>query len=125
MEEYMNYLICIDYENRADIKYLRNFPNVKYISFIGVNQKDKLKAEPGTKLTKLRMARTGENYLDWHIIEYVRKRLNISDTKFYIVSDDGIFDSFSNVVNQDYEKELVVRISKEQWKALELERKIG
>lgn len=121
MEDYMNHIVCIDYENRADISNLRCYSDVKYVSFIGKDQKDNLKAQPGTRLSRKRMDQVGKDYLDWHIIEYVKNRLNNEDTKFLIVSDDGIFDSFSKFVNMTHNKNIVEKISRKKWKTLNLE----
>lgn len=121
MGDYMNHIVCIDYENRADISNLRCYSDVKYVSFIGKDQKDNLKAQPGTRLSRKRMDQVGKDYLDWHIIEYVKNRLNNEDTKFLIVSDDGIFDSFSKFVNMTHNKNIVEKISRKKWKTLNLE----
>lgn len=123
MEDYMNHIVCIDYENRADITNLRCYSDVKYVSFIGKNQKDNLKAQPGTRLSRKRMDQVGKDFLDWNIIEYVNNRLNNEDTKFLIVSDDGIFDSFSRFVNMTHNKNIVEKISRKKWQTLNLEMK--
>ena len=123
MEDYMNHIVCIDYENRADITNLRCYSDVKYVSFIGKNQKDNLKAQPGTRLSRKRMDQMGKDFLDWNIIEYVNNRLNNEDTKFLIVSDDGIFDSFSRFVNMTHNKNIVEKISRKKWQTLNLEMK--
>ena len=123
MEDYMNHIVCIDYENRADITNLRCYSDVKYVSFIGKNQKDNLKAQPGTRLSRKRMNQVGKDFLDWNIIEYVNNRLNNEDTKFLIVSDDGIFDSFSRFVNMTHNKNIVEKISRKKWQTLNLEMK--
>lgn len=119
----MNHIVCIDYENRADITNLRCYSDVKYVSFIGKNQKDNLKAQPGTRLSRKRMDQVGKDFLDWNIIEYVNNRLNNEDTKFLIVSDDGIFDSFSRFVNMTHNKNIVEKISRKKWQTLNLEMK--
>lgn len=119
----MKHIVCIDYENRADITNLRCYSDVKYVSFIGKDQKDNIKAQPGTRLSRKRMDHVGKDYLDWHIIEYVKNRLNNEDTKFLIVSDDGIFDSFSRFVNMTHNKNIVEKISRKKWKTLNLEDK--
>ena len=123
MEDYMNHIVCIDYENRADITNLRCYSDVKYVSFIGKNQKDNLKAQPGTRLSRKRMNQVGKDFLDWNIIEYVNNRLNNEDTKFLIVSDDSIFDSFSRFVNMTHNKKIVEKISRKKWQTLNLEMK--
>lgn len=123
MEDYMNHIVCIDYENRADITNLRCYSDVKYVSFIGKNQKDNLKAQPGTRLSRKRMNQVGKDFLDWNIIEYVNNRLNNEDTKFLIVSDDGIFDSFSRFVNMTHNKNIIEKISRKKWQTLNLEMK--
>lgn len=123
MEDYMNHIVCIDYENRADITNLRCYSDVKYVSFIGKNQKDNLKAQPGTRLSRKRMDQVGKDFLDWNIIEYINNRLNNEDTKFLIVSDDGIFDSFSRFVNMTHNKNIVEKISRKKWQTLNLEMK--
>ena len=123
MEDYMNHIVCIDYENRADITNLRCYSDVKYVSFIGKNQKDNLKAQPGTRLSRKRMNQVGKDFLDWNIIEYINNRLNNEDTKFLIVSDDGIFDSFSRFVNMTHNKNIVEKISRKKWQTLNLEMK--
>ena len=117
----MNHIVCIDYENRADIKNLRYYSDVKYVSFIGKDQKDNLKAQPGTRLSRKRMDQIGKDYLDWHIIDYVKNRLNTGDTKFLIVSDDGIFDSFARYVNMTYNEKIVEKISRKKWQTLNME----
>ena len=119
----MNHIVCIDYENRADITNLRCYSDVKYVSFIGKNQKDNLKAQPGTRLSRKRMNQVGKDFLDWNIIEYVNNRLNNEDTKFLIVSDDSIFDSFSRFVNMTHNKKIVEKISRKKWQTLNLEMK--
>lgn len=123
MEDYMNHIVCIDYENRADITNLRYYSDVKYVSFIGKNQKDNLKAQSGTRLSRKRMDQVGKDFLDWNIIEYVNNRLNNEDTKFLIVSDDSIFDSFSRFVNMTHNKKIVEKISRKKWQTLNLEMK--
>lgn len=123
MEDYMNHIVCIDYENRADITNLRCYSDVKYVSFIGKNQKDNLKAQSGTRLSRKRMDQVGKDFLDWNIIEYVNNRLNNEDTKFLIVSDDSIFDSFSRFVNMTHNKKIVEKISRKKWQTLNLEMK--
>lgn len=118
---FMNHIVCIDYENRADIKNLCCYSDVKYVSFIGKDQKDNLKAQPGTRLSRKRMDQIGKVYLDWHIIDYIKNRLNTGDTKFLIVSDDGIFDSFARYVNMTYNERIVEKISRKKWQTLNME----
>lgn len=116
----MNNIVCIDYENRADIKKLFCFSDVKFVSFIGAEQQDKIKIEEGTKLSRKRMNRTGKDYLDWNLIMYIKNRLQQKDTKFYIVSDDNIFISFANYINTTSNKKKIEIINKARWNELKL-----
>ena len=51
----MNNIVCIDYENRADIKKLFCFSDVKFVSFIGAEQQDKIKIEEGIKIINIKI----------------------------------------------------------------------
>lgn len=112
----MNIIVCIDYENVSNITNLIKYSNVKYVQFIGANQKDNLKTAPGTKISKKRIKKVEKDFLDWELILYIKDRLNIKDNYFYIISDDSIFVSFANFINETFNEKRIKVIKKSELK---------
>ena len=101
----MKNIICyVDGENKANLTHFKPYNNVRYLVFLGKNQKDKIKSEQGVKLKKIRCESDEKQFLDCKLIEYFLNRRNTKNTIHYIVSEDGGYDkciSYVNALNGD------------------------